>query len=288
VARPAGPPTTPKRSATATLVLPGFAETTPPAPPGRTLPQMQAHPDPVSTPAPTAALTATAASALAPSAPADGAQPRRVRRRAISLVVMLGFGVVGGGAAAVLEDVLAPTRAQALAPRAVVRALHPLGTQLMASRAFETDVTDSAGFGGLGEEVTYHGAGTVSASIDFTQLEAHDVHVIAADDRPRVRVRLLDVELGAPVLDGANSGVVERQSGIFYFLFGDTVSENELRREALDELAATAEASTLTAQARGAAVAEVRSRIVGLGAKAVQVDFVSSGPGRDADRALAR
>ena len=190
---------------------------------------------------------------------------------------MLGFGVIGGGAAAVLEDVLTPTRAQALAPRAVVRALHPLGTQFMASRAFETDVTDGAGFAGLGEEVVYHGAGTVVVSIDFAQVDAHDVHVISADDNPRVRVLLPDVELGAPVFDEVRSGVTERHSGIFDLLFGPPASEDDLRREALDELAAAAEASTLTEQARGAAVVDVRSKIVGLGAKAVQVDFVSPG-----------
>jgi hypothetical protein len=190
---------------------------------------------------------------------------------------MLGFGVVGGGAAAVLEDVLTPTRAEALAPRAVVRALHPLGTQLMAARAFETDVTDSAGFGGLGGDVVYHGAGTVAASIDFAQLDAHDVRVVSAADNPRVRVRLPDVELAAPVLDEGRSGVAERRAGIFDLLFGPTASEDELRAEALDELTTQAEASTLSAQARGTAVAHVRSKIVGLGAKAVQVDFSSRG-----------
>jgi hypothetical protein len=201
---------------------------------------------------------------------------RRNRRRAIGLIVMLGFGVVGGGAAAVLEDVLTPTRAHALAPRAVVGALHPLGKQLMASRAFQTDVTDSS-YGGLGGDVVYHGAGTVAASIDFAQIDAHDVRVISADDNPRVRVRLPEVALGAPVLDERDSGVTERHTGVFFFLFGPTASEDDLRGEALNDLATQAEASTLRAEARGAAVTQVRSKIVGLGAKAVQVEFASHG-----------
>jgi hypothetical protein len=259
VARPAGPPTTPTRSATATLVLPGFAETTPPPPPGRTLPEMPVQPEPVSAPTPVPM------------------QLRRKRRRAIGLVVMLGFGVVGGGAAAVLEDVLTPKPAHALARRAVVRALHPLGTQLMAARAFETDVTDSAGFGWLGGDVAYHAAGTVAASIDFTKLDARDVHVVAGDDNPRVRVRLPNVELGAPALDESRSGVTERHASVFDLLFGPTASADELRGEALGDLATQAEASTLSAEARGAAVTQVRNKIVGLGAKAVQVEFASHG-----------
>jgi hypothetical protein len=244
------------RSATATLVLPGFAEKTPPPPPGRTLPQMAAHATSAATPAPLQS---------------------RGKRRAIGLVVMLGLGVAVGGAAAVLEDVLAPKRVHALAPRAVIRALHPLGTMVIASRAFATDVTDSGGFTGLGDEVVYHGAGTVSASVDFARVHANDVRVISAEDRPRVRVMLPDVQLGAPVLDEAHSGVIKRRSGILDTLFGPPASEDELRSIALDDLATSADASTLRAQARGAAVAEVRSTIVGLGAKVVQVDFISSG-----------
>lgn len=256
MARTAGPPTTPTRSATATLVLPGFANTTPPPPPGRTLPEMPALVEPAST-----------------STPAP-IRSRRKRRRVIGLVVVLVVGVVGGGAAAVLEDVLTTTPAHALATRAVVRALHPLGTQLMASRAFAADVTDSSGFGG---DVVYHGAGSVTASIDFAQIDPHDVRVISADDNPRVRVRLPDVELGAPVLDEGRSGVTERHDGIFFLFFGPTVSEDDLRGEALDDLATQADASTLRAEARGIAVIQVRNKIVGLGAKAVQVEFASHG-----------
>jgi hypothetical protein len=230
--------TWPAGMVTSTLALPGFGASTPPPPPARI-------------------------------------PGRRRLRRTVVLFAVASFGLIAGSVAAVVESVMTTTpgaapHAEPLREQTVLGALRTLGRQTLAARAFETEVVSDAAFPAFGEDVVYHGAADVAATVDFNEVGPEDVRVGGIGDR--VHIRLPEVVLGDPVLDEEQSGAVY-DTGFLDILFGATISEYELRETALADLAARARESGLAEEAAHAAAVEVRRRVGLLGARIVEVRF---------------
>lgn len=234
---------------TATLVLPGFSPRTPP--------------------------------------PAPQRRRRRILRGGVTLVLLLSIGGALGAAGAVLEPILlededtAP-RDEGLRASAVVRALRPLGSATLASGDFTTEVHDPDA---IDDSALYVGVARVDATIDFGRISSRDVRVL--DGGSGVHVELPSVALGLPVLDEAQSGVVEPPPSVFEWMLDYGVSpgifddepvadEETLRAVAVSDLAVQAEGSDLRVSARTAALSLVRrelARLARLGLDRIDVRF---------------
>lgn len=129
-----------------------------------------------------------------------------------------------------------------------------------------------------GERTVYSAAGTVDASVDFSNLDAQSV--VVSEDRRSVTISLPPPTLSEPHLDLDQSQVVSRDRGLLDRLgsvFSDTpTGERELQMAAQDKMKAAAAASDLSARAEANTRKMLESLLGNLGFTSVTVTFVPS------------
>ncbi|MEA2716575.1 MAG: hypothetical protein QOI99_892 [Actinomycetota bacterium] len=129
-----------------------------------------------------------------------------------------------------------------------------------------------------GERTVYSAAGTVDASVDFSNLDGGAI--VVSEDRRSVTVTLPPPRLAEPHLDLDKSMVVSRDRGLLDRLgsvFSDTpTGERELQLAAQDKMRAAAAASDLSARAEQNTRKMLESLLGSLGFTSVTVTFVPS------------
>jgi len=129
-----------------------------------------------------------------------------------------------------------------------------------------------------GERTVYSAAGTVDASIDFSNLNAQSI--LVSEDRRSVTISLPAPTLSEPHLDLDQSQVVSRDRGILDRLgsvFSDTpTGERELQLAAQEKMKLAAAASDLSARAEQNTRKMLESLLGNLGFTSVSVTFVPS------------
>jgi hypothetical protein len=129
-----------------------------------------------------------------------------------------------------------------------------------------------------GERTTYSAAGSVDATVDFSNLDAQSI--VVSDDRRSVTISLPPPTLGEPNLDLDNSMVVSRDRGLLDRLgsvFSDSpTSERELQLAAQSKMRAAAAESTLAARAEQNTRQMLEGLLGNLGFTSVTVNFVPS------------
>lgn len=129
-----------------------------------------------------------------------------------------------------------------------------------------------------GERTVYAAAGTVDASVDFSNLDARSI--VVSPDRRSVTVSLPAPTLGDPQLDLDNSRVVSRDRGLLDRLgsvFSDSpTSERDLQLAAQQKMRAAAAASDLAARAERNTRQMLESLLGNLGFTSVTVTFAPS------------
>ena len=127
-----------------------------------------------------------------------------------------------------------------------------------------------------GERTVYSAAGTVDASIDFSNLNAQSI--VVSEDRRSVTISLPAPTLSEPNLDLDQSQVVSRDRGILDRLgsvFSDTpTGERELQLAAQEKMKLAAAASDLSARAEQNTRKMLESLLGNLGFTSVSVTFV--------------
>jgi len=129
-----------------------------------------------------------------------------------------------------------------------------------------------------GERTTYSAAGSVDASVDFSNLDARSI--VVSEDRRTVTVTLPPPTLGEPQLDLENSQVVNRDRGLLDRLgsvFSDSpTGERQLQLAAQEKMKAAAAASDLGARAEQNTRKMLQGLLGSLGFTTVTVTFVPS------------
>lgn len=129
-----------------------------------------------------------------------------------------------------------------------------------------------------GERTVYSAAGTVDASVDFSNLDAQSI--VVSEDRRSVTISLPPPTLSEPHLDLDQSMVVSRDRGLLDRLgsvFSDTpTGERELQLAAQEKMRAAAAASDLSARAEENTRKMLQSLMGNLGFTSVTVTFVPS------------
>ena len=129
-----------------------------------------------------------------------------------------------------------------------------------------------------GERSTYSAAGSVDASVDFSNLDAQSI--IVSEDRRSVTISLPAPTLGEPNLDLQNSQIISRDRGLLDRLgsvFSDSpTGERELQLAAQEKMKAAAAASDLSARAEQNTRQMLEALLGTLGFTSVSVTFVPS------------
>jgi len=127
-----------------------------------------------------------------------------------------------------------------------------------------------------GERTVYSAAGSVDASVDFSNLDARSV--VVSEDRRSVAISLPPPALGDPHLDLDNSMVVSRDRGLLDRLgsvFSDTpTGERQLQLGAAQKMRAAAAASDLSSRAEQNTRKMLETLLGSLGFTSVTVTFV--------------
>ena len=120
-----------------------------------------------------------------------------------------------------------------------------------------------------GRQTTYLAAGSVDAVIDLGD-------AVVKETAEGLIVTLPAPTLADPVLDEERSEVLDRDRGALDRIgdaLGEPGDDGDLRRLALDELAASARETELLEQARDSAEATITALLEGTGAESVEVRF---------------
>ena len=129
-----------------------------------------------------------------------------------------------------------------------------------------------------GERTVYSAAGSVDASVSFSNLDAQSI--VVSEDRSSVTISLPAPTLSEPHLDLDQSQIVSRDRGLLDRLgsvFSDTpTGERELQLAAQDKMRAAAAASDLSARAEENTRRMLESLMGNLGFTSVTVNFVPS------------
>ncbi|HEX7276791.1 MAG TPA: DUF4230 domain-containing protein [Acidimicrobiales bacterium] len=129
-----------------------------------------------------------------------------------------------------------------------------------------------------GERTVYSAAGSVDATVDFSDLDAQAI--VVSEDRRSVTISLPPPTLGEPQLDLENSQVVSRDRGLLDRLgsvFSDSpTGEQELQLAAQEKMRAAAAASDLGARAEQNTRKMLEALLGSLGFTTVTVNFVPS------------
>ncbi|HVF15083.1 MAG TPA: DUF4230 domain-containing protein [Acidimicrobiales bacterium] len=129
-----------------------------------------------------------------------------------------------------------------------------------------------------GERTVYSAAGTVEASVNFSDLDAQSI--VVSEDRRAVTIALPAPTLSEPHLDLDQSRVVSRDRGLLDRLgsvFADTpTGERELQLAAAEKMKAAAGASDLSTRAEENTRKMLESLLGNLGFTSVTVTFVPS------------
>jgi len=129
-----------------------------------------------------------------------------------------------------------------------------------------------------GERTVYSAAGSVDASVDFSNLDAQAI--VVSEDRRSVTISLPPPTLSEPHLDLDKSMVVSRDRGLLDRLgsvFSDTpTGERELQLAAQEKMKAAAAESDLSARAEENTRKMLESLLGNLGFTSVTVTFVPS------------
>jgi hypothetical protein len=127
-----------------------------------------------------------------------------------------------------------------------------------------------------GERTVYSAAGSVEASVDFSNLGPQSI--VVSEDRRTVTISLPAPTLAEPTLDLDQSGVVSRDRGLLDRLgsvFSDTpTGERELQLAAQEKMKAAAAASDLATRAEQNTRKMLESLLGNLGFTSVTVTFV--------------
>ncbi len=129
-----------------------------------------------------------------------------------------------------------------------------------------------------GERTTYSAAGSVDASVDFSDLDAQSI--VVSEDRRSVTISLPAPTLGEPQLDLENSMVVSRDRGLLDRLgsvFSDSpTGERQLQLAAVEKMRAAAAASDLAGRAEQNTRQMLEALLGNLGFTSVTVTFLPS------------
>jgi len=129
-----------------------------------------------------------------------------------------------------------------------------------------------------GERTVYSAAGSVDASVSFSNLDAQSI--VVSEDRRSVTISLPAPTLSEPHLDLDQSQIVSRDRGLLDRLgsvFSDTpTGERDLQLAARDKMKAAAAASDLSALAEENTRKMLESLMGNLGFTSVIVNFVPS------------
>lgn len=212
--------------------------------------------------------------ALAPPAAAPELEPRRSRRwigvllgaLVAGLATGAGLALSGVGVLPVSRSV--PTSAQAL------RAVQRLGPQQSAAHEVRsTFVIDQSSFLDLGGRVRYQAVGQAQATVDLGSVRPSDVRVRGT----RITVRVPAAQLGQPVIDDSQSGVVTRSRSPIGALFsGGDISASDVQPQAEQQLSDQAQAQGIPDEAQQLAVRQVRATLRRLGFRAIRTTVAGS------------
>jgi len=118
-----------------------------------------------------------------------------------------------------------------------------------------------------GESVIVTATGEVEAGVNLEELGERDVRV----NEDTVTINLPEPEIFSTSLDEEETGVYDRDRGIFVFGVNDEVAE-DARREAVSEIEAAAEESDILAQADTNAEDAIRAFVETLGFEEVRFE----------------
>ncbi|MDQ3509318.1 MAG: DUF4230 domain-containing protein [Actinomycetota bacterium] len=118
-----------------------------------------------------------------------------------------------------------------------------------------------------GESVIVTATGEVEAGVNLEELGERDVRV----NEDAVTINLPEPEIFSTSLDEEETGVYDRDRGIFVFGVNDEVAE-DARREAVSEIEAAAEESDILAQADTNAEDAIRAFVETLGFEEVRFE----------------
>jgi hypothetical protein len=191
------------------------------------------------------------------------------------LVAALAAGLLTGAAVAALGVDLLTGTARGPTVADATRAVDRLGMVGTGPEPVSVTFSTDAGPGVplVTDQVTYRAVGSVSASVDLSQVSTSDVRVVGAS----ATVRVPSAQLGTPIVDPARSAIVAQNDSFLNRLLGNgEASPSDLQSAARSHLSDVATSQGVPDAAARVAAADVRAALQRIGITSVQVTNSSS------------